>query len=100
MSFRKWTLVPRGVAEGAADDGDEDYAAPSDTAGKAKYTREMLPCRSSRKDFVLFFLEGLPARPTQTPSSVDTPFVPPLHPPLVRWFLAAHAALSSRAWAA
>ena len=29
-----------------------------------------------------------------------TPFVPPLHPPLVRWFLAAHAALSSRAWAA
>ena len=63
MSYRKWTPVPRGKAKVATDDaGDEEYDPKG--GGGEKWSREMLPCVSSRPDFLELFLESLPVRIT------------------------------------
>ena len=59
MSYSKWTPVPRGKAKaaGGEEDGDEDYDAKGE-----KWSKEMLPCTSSRPDFMTLYLDGIPVR--------------------------------------
>ena len=60
MSYMKWTPVPRGKAKAAGnDDGDEDY----DPKGEGeKWSKEMLPCKSSRPVFTGHLLASTPVR--------------------------------------
>ena len=60
MSYMKWTPVSRGKAKAAGnDDGDEDY----DPKGEGeKWSKEMLPCKSSRPVFTGHLLTSTPVR--------------------------------------
>ena len=59
MVYQKWTPVPRGKAKAQGDDdGDEDYDAKGE-----KWSKEMLPCESSRPDFTALQLTS-----TQVPA--------------------------------
>ena len=71
ISSKKWTPVPRGKATGPADDdGDEEY---DPNAKGEKYTKEMLPFKSSRPDFMTLFLGGIPVPTTaRTPTAIRT----------------------------
>lgn len=51
------------------DDGDEDYNSKGE-----KWSKEMLPCVSSRPDFMILFLESMQVLVPRPPH------VPPPHP--------------------
>ena len=59
MSYKKWTPVPRKVKAAGNDDGDEDYDPKRETE---KWSKEMLPCSSSRPNFTGHFLASIPVR--------------------------------------
>ena len=59
MKYRKWTLVPRDKGGGATEeDGDDDYNPKE----KVTYVKEMLPCESSRADFMTLYVDGMKVR--------------------------------------
>ena len=62
MSYKMWTPVPRGKAKAPGNDddgGDEDY----DPKGESeKWSKEMLPCASSRPVFTGRLVTSTPVR--------------------------------------
>jgi hypothetical protein len=85
MKYKKWTPVPRGKAKATGgDDGDEDY---DDAAKGEKWSKEILPCESSRPDFMLLLLESVPVpvrapphtTPRRAPARRTTPRRPTPH---------------------